>query len=139
MLPIPKNSESRESLGDAARTYSGGLAVHLIMNLRLQTKVLGALAGVLLAMLAIGCGSAWVLSGQSEALLRLFREHAGAVGPQGVVAAERASAELVRLIWIVSLLTPAPSRAVMDMVDATRLPSGDMIMKDKDSGMVAAH
>ncbi|MCC7367239.1 MAG: hypothetical protein IT306_02380 [Chloroflexi bacterium] len=78
--------------------------MHPIMNVRLQTKVFGALAGVLLAMLAIGCGSAWMLSGQSEALPRLFREHAGAVGPQGVAAAERASADLVRLIWTVSLL-----------------------------------
>ncbi len=34
-------------------------------------------------------------------------------------------------IWIVSLLTPAPSQAVMDMVDATRRPRGDTIIKDK--------
>jgi cation/acetate symporter len=34
-------------------------------------------------------------------------------------------------IWIVSLLTPAPSQAVMDMVDATRRPRGDSIIKDK--------
>jgi cation/acetate symporter len=34
-------------------------------------------------------------------------------------------------IWIVSLLTPAPSQAVMDMVDATRRPRGETIIKDK--------
>ncbi|MEQ1710532.1 MAG: sodium:solute symporter family protein [Hyphomicrobium sp.] len=34
-------------------------------------------------------------------------------------------------IFIVSLLTPAPSKEVQDMVDATRLPSGDLIMEDK--------
>lgn len=42
-------------------------------------------------------------------------------------------------IWLVSLLTPAPSKAVMDMVDATRRPSGEMIMRDKSSGMVGGH
>ncbi len=36
-------------------------------------------------------------------------------------------------IWIVSLLTPAPSRAVMEMVDATRRPAGPLIMRDKDA------
>jgi cation/acetate symporter len=36
-------------------------------------------------------------------------------------------------IWIVSLLTPAPSQAVMDMVDATRRPRGEAIMQDKAS------
>ena len=41
-------------------------------------------------------------------------------------------------IFIVSLLTPAPSKAVQDMVDATRLPSGDLIMKDK-AGMTQVH
>ncbi len=41
-------------------------------------------------------------------------------------------------IFIVSLLTPAPSKAVMDMVDATRLPAGDMIIKDKGA-MVGGH
>jgi len=40
-------------------------------------------------------------------------------------------------IWIVSLLTPAPSQAVMDMVDATRRPKGEMILKDKDAAVVA--
>jgi cation/acetate symporter len=34
-------------------------------------------------------------------------------------------------IWIVSLLTPAPSQAVMDMVDATRRPRGETIIKEK--------
>ena len=38
-------------------------------------------------------------------------------------------------IWIVSLLTPAPSQAVMDMVDATRQPKGEMILKDKDAAV----
>ena len=42
-------------------------------------------------------------------------------------------------IFIVSLLTPAPSQKVQDMVDATRLPSGDLIMEDKGSGMVGGH
>jgi len=35
------------------------------------------------------------------------------------------------VIWIVSLLTPAPSREVQEMVDATRRPSGEAILKDK--------
>jgi cation/acetate symporter len=34
-------------------------------------------------------------------------------------------------IWIVSLMTPAPSQAVQDMVDATRRPRGDTILQDK--------
>jgi cation/acetate symporter len=34
-------------------------------------------------------------------------------------------------IWIVSLLTPAPSQAVQDMVDATRRPRGDTILQDR--------
>jgi cation/acetate symporter len=34
-------------------------------------------------------------------------------------------------IWIVSLVTPAPSQAVQDMVDATRRPRGDTIIQDK--------
>ena len=38
-------------------------------------------------------------------------------------------------IWIVSLLTPAPSQAIMDMVEATRRPKGEMIIKDKDEAM----
>jgi cation/acetate symporter len=42
-------------------------------------------------------------------------------------------------IFIVSLLTRAPSKEVQDMVDATRRPAGEMIMKDKGSGMVAGH
>ncbi len=36
-------------------------------------------------------------------------------------------------IWIVSLLTAAPSKEVQDMVDATRRPRGDAIMQDKDA------
>ena len=43
-------------------------------------------------------------------------------------------------IIIVSLLTPAPSRRVQDMVDATRRPAGDLIMQDKGAGgMVGGH
>lgn len=41
-------------------------------------------------------------------------------------------------IFIVSLLTPAPSKEVQDMVDATRRPAGDTIIKDKGA-MVAGH
>jgi cation/acetate symporter len=40
-------------------------------------------------------------------------------------------------IIVVSLLTSAPSKAVQDMVDATRRPSGGTILEDK--GAVAAH
>jgi cation/acetate symporter len=36
-------------------------------------------------------------------------------------------------IWVVSLLTAAPSAAVQRMVDNTRRPAGAMIMQDKDS------
>jgi len=42
-------------------------------------------------------------------------------------------------IILVSLVTRAPSKEVMDMVDATRRPSGDMIMKEKGTGMVGGH
>ena len=42
-------------------------------------------------------------------------------------------------IILVSLVTRAPSKAVQDMVDATRRPSGELIMKEKGSGMVAGH
>ncbi|MEW5963088.1 MAG: sodium:solute symporter family protein [Pseudomonadota bacterium] len=42
------------------------------------------------------------------------------------------------VIWIVSLLTPAPSKEVQDMVDATRRPSGEAIIKDKGA-MVGGH
>jgi cation/acetate symporter len=34
-------------------------------------------------------------------------------------------------IWVVSLLTPAPSKEVQDMVDRTRTPAGELIMQDK--------
>jgi cation/acetate symporter len=34
-------------------------------------------------------------------------------------------------IWVVSMLTPAPSKAVQDMVDRTRTPAGELIMQDK--------
>jgi cation/acetate symporter len=40
-------------------------------------------------------------------------------------------------IIIVSLMTPEPSKAVQDMVDATRRPSGAPIIEDK--GAIAAH
>ena len=33
-------------------------------------------------------------------------------------------------IWLVSLMTPAPSKEVMDMVEATRRPKGKSIMQD---------
>jgi cation/acetate symporter len=41
-------------------------------------------------------------------------------------------------IWIVSLLTPAPSQATMDMVDATRRPAGKTLMQD-DGAVVVGH
>jgi len=74
------------------------------MNLRLQTKVLGALAGVLLVMLAIGGWSAWLLGRQSEALVRLVTSQAATLGSQAVGAAERSAAEMTQLIWLVALL-----------------------------------
>jgi cation/acetate symporter len=40
-------------------------------------------------------------------------------------------------IWIVSLLTPAPSQEVYDMVDRTRRPAGDTIIRDKDAALPA--
>ncbi|WP_439574850.1 sodium:solute symporter family protein [Phreatobacter sp.] len=40
-------------------------------------------------------------------------------------------------IYIVSMMTPAPSQQVMDMVDATRRPRGDTIMRDKDAELPA--
>lgn len=35
-------------------------------------------------------------------------------------------------IWIFSLLTPAPSRKIYELIDEIRRPRGDVIMKDKD-------
>ncbi|HRK18289.1 MAG TPA: cation acetate symporter [Hyphomicrobiaceae bacterium] len=40
-------------------------------------------------------------------------------------------------IWIVSLMTPAPSQATMDMVDAVRRPRGETIMQEKSDAVVA--
>ena len=40
-------------------------------------------------------------------------------------------------IWIVSSLTAAPSKEVQDMVDATRRPRGDTIIRDKDAVLPA--
>ncbi len=40
-------------------------------------------------------------------------------------------------IWIVSMVTPAPSKKVQDMVDATRRPRGGTIIEDK--GASVAH
>jgi cation/acetate symporter len=40
-------------------------------------------------------------------------------------------------IWIVSLLTPAPSKEIYDMVDRTRRPAGDTIIRDKDAALPA--
>jgi cation/acetate symporter len=42
------------------------------------------------------------------------------------------------IIWIVSLMTPAPSRSVQEMVENTRRPKGEMILKDKDAAKVTA-
>jgi len=39
--------------------------------------------------------------------------------------------------WLVSLLTLAPSQRIADMVDATRRPSGDAILRDKDAALPA--
>jgi cation/acetate symporter len=39
-------------------------------------------------------------------------------------------------IWLVSLVTPAPTKAVQEMVDATRRPRGEAILKDKDAVVV---
>ena len=40
------------------------------------------------------------------------------------------------VIWLVTLVTPAPSKEVQDMVDATRRPRGETIIKDKDAVVV---
>jgi cation/acetate symporter len=40
-------------------------------------------------------------------------------------------------IWIVSLLTAPPPREVQDMVDKTRRPAGDTILRDKDAALPA--
>ena len=40
-------------------------------------------------------------------------------------------------VWVVSMLTPAPSQRISDMVDATRRPRGATIVSD--AGTVAAH
>ena len=42
-------------------------------------------------------------------------------------------------IFLVSLMTAAPSKEVQDMVDATRRPRGEMLMKDKDAALVGGH
>jgi cation/acetate symporter len=42
-------------------------------------------------------------------------------------------------IIVVSLLTPRPSQRMYDMIDDIRRPKGEMILKDKDSGLVGAH
>lgn len=38
-------------------------------------------------------------------------------------------------IWVVSLLTPAPSKEIQDMVDATRRPRGEAIIRDKAAAL----
>ena len=40
-------------------------------------------------------------------------------------------------IWIVSMMTAAPSKEVQDMVDATRRPRGETIIRDKDDAVPA--
>jgi len=40
-------------------------------------------------------------------------------------------------IWVVSLFTPAPSERIQAMVDATRQPAGDTIIRDKDATLPA--
>ncbi len=40
-------------------------------------------------------------------------------------------------IWIVSLVTAPPSKEIQDMVDATRRPRGDTIIRDKDAVLPA--
>jgi cation/acetate symporter len=37
------------------------------------------------------------------------------------------------VIWLVSRLTPAPSQAMQDMIDAIRRPKGELIMQEKTS------
>ena len=81
-----------------------------------------------------------------EAAWRAFDGHAQNIAKWWGV--RNISAALVGLpvgflaIWIVSLMTPAPSKAVQDMVDATRRPRGGTILVDKGeggSGVVGAH
>lgn len=40
-------------------------------------------------------------------------------------------------IIVVSLMTAAPSKEIQDMVDRTRRPAGDTILRDKDSALPA--
>ncbi len=42
-------------------------------------------------------------------------------------------------IYVVSLMTAAPSQKIQDMIDQIRQPKGDLVMNDKDGGTVAAH
>ena len=78
--------------------------MYWIMSLRLQTKVLGALAGVLLAMGAIGGWSAWQLSSQNGVYLSIVRDPDTQLSPRGSAMADRAGRDMNQLIWIVAVL-----------------------------------
>ncbi len=75
-----------------------------IMGLRLQTKVIGALVGVLLAMSMIGGWSAWQLQRQNDAYVALVHDPETTLSQHGLMLADQVNHEMVQVIWIVALL-----------------------------------
>jgi cation/acetate symporter len=88
--------------------------------------------------------AAWLAAAPEgkEAAWKAFDTHAQSVaswwGVRNISAALFGLPVGFLTIIIVSLLTSAPSKEVQDMVDATRRPSGDTIIKDKGA-MVGGH
>ncbi len=75
-----------------------------ILSLRLQTKVLGALAGVLLVMGVMGGWSAWQVRHQNDVYLGIVRDPETKLSPRASAAAEQAGRDLDQLAWAVALL-----------------------------------
>jgi methyl-accepting chemotaxis protein len=78
--------------------------VRWILGLRLQTKVLGALVGVLLVMGLIGGWSAWQLSLQNDAYRSILRDPDTTLSPRAATAAQRAAQDMDQMAWRLALL-----------------------------------
>lgn len=79
--------------------------MHWVMSLRLQTKLLGGLAGVLFVMVVSGGWSVWQRQQQAAALSATIQHPETPVSPAVATRAERAVLDLGQLSRVVAVLT----------------------------------
>ena len=78
--------------------------VRWIESLRLQTKVLAALVGVLLVMGLIDGWSAWQVKSQNDAYRTILRDPDTKLSARSEATADRAAQEMDTLVWLVAIL-----------------------------------